>query len=168
MKNICLVGSLSLFLIFTFLAAFPFAVSAAVPRTNAKWKVVRPTPAVGEKVSYASSGVDVVPYIRGDRKAIFVDFEGNFTNVESIYYNLNYDTDEGGTKRGIEGTIISTSNQYSGTYAGNRYIRREYVLGVCSGNICTYHTNPRNLKLTVKIKLKSGAIREDTKVLEIQ
>lgn len=137
-------------------------------RTNAKWKTVRPTPVVGNKINNISSGVDVIPYIRGDRKAIFVDFEGSFSNVESIYYNLNYDSNENGTKRGIEGTIIPSPNQYSGTYSGNRYIRREYALGVCSKNICTYHSNPRNLKLTVKIKMKSGVVREDTKILEIQ
>lgn len=146
----------------------PQFVSAAPPRTNAKWKVVRPTPLNGKTVSSVASEIDVIPYIRSDRKAIFVDFEGNFSNIASIYYDLNYDTNEGGTKRGIEGTIVPNPTQYSGTYNGQRYIRREYALGTCSRNICTYYSNPRNLKLTVTVKFLSGTVREYTKILEIQ
>lgn len=144
-----------------------FAISTQ-PRSNVRWKVIRPTPGAGKKMTPFTSGVDVIPYIRGDRKAIFVDFEGNFTNVESINYNLNYDTNENGTKRGVEGTVVPSPGKFDGTYNGNRYIRREYVLGTCSKNVCTYHSSPRNFKLTVKIKMKSGAVREDTKILEIQ
>jgi hypothetical protein len=116
----------------------------------------------------SGEGVDLIPYVRVDKKALFVDFEANnFNNIEYIYYNLNYDTDEPGRIRGVKGSFVPSTLGADGFYNGRPYYRRELILGVCSGVICTYHKNPRNVKLTANTKMLSGKVDQYTQVLSI-
>lgn len=128
-------------------------VSAVLPRTQTLWTTTN------------EDGVDVIPYVRVDKKALFVDFEDkNFSNIEYIYYNLKYDSD-GSIKRGIEGSFVPVASDYFGYYQGRPYFRRELVLGTCSKGVCTYHQKPHNVKLTINTNLLSGKIDQYTKVL---
>ena len=111
-------------------------------------------------------GVDVIPYVRSDKHAIFVDFEHqNFDNIEYIYYNLNYDTDEPGKIRGVEGSFIPSQKEYSGYYNGKPYFRHELLFGTCSKNVCKYDRGVRNVKLTVNTNYLTGQVDQYTKVL---
>ena len=108
--------------------------------------------------SYSGSGfLTINPYLRGDRGAFYVDFESDsFNNVSTIYYNLNYDTDEDGTVRGVEAKFLPTPDQIKGYNGSRPYIRRELLLGTCSKSICRYDRNPRNFRLTVTSTVKDG------------
>jgi|SRR3989344_4495941 len=111
-------------------------------------------------------GVDVIPYIRSDTNAIFVDFEhANFNNIEYIYYNLNYDTDEPAKIRGVEGSFIPSQKPYSGYFNGKPYFRHELLFGTCSKNVCKYDRGTRNVKLTVNTNYLTGSVDQYTKVL---
>lgn len=138
----------------------------------ASFFVVPPVLAVAKRTqtiwTMSGEGLNVIPYVRVDKKALLVDFEDkDFKNIEYIYYNLNYDSDESRTKRGIEGSFIPSLTKPSGHYEGRPYYRIELVLGTCSQNVCTYHGNPRNVKLTVNTKMLSGKIEQYTQVLTI-
>lgn len=96
-------------------------------------------------------------YVRSDQKAFFVDFYVDSTGSSTAYYyNLNYDTDEGGTVRGFEGTFTPTGTTITGYDGGRPYVRRELVLGTCSKSVCKYDHNPRSFKLTVKTTPAGG------------
>jgi len=108
----------------------------------------------------SSGGVTAIPYPFVSRQMFYVDFEAaSFTNVTSIYFNLNYDTDLGGTQRGVETTFVPTTDQITGydtTNHGWPYIRRQLFLGTCSRGVCNYDPNPRNFRLTVTSTYKDG------------
>ena len=129
------------------------AVSAAEPRTSTYW------------TSTNNDGVDVTPYVRVDKKALFVDFE-NFDNVAYVYYNLNYINKQNGVKGGVEGSFSHDARLYSGSFNGKNYIRREIIFGSCSSQNCVYHS-PKNVILTVNTKMLEGQIDQYTKVLSI-
>ena len=127
-------------------------VQAASPRTTTIWA------ATGE------GGVDVVPYVRVDKKALFVDFE-NFNNtIDHVYYNLNYNRRDNGIKGGVEGSFFPSVAAYSGSYNGKNYIRRELIFGTCSQGVCVYHP-AKDVVLTVKTYIKNGKVAQYTKVL---
>ena len=120
----------------------------------------------GTVYNTTGDGVDVIPYVRSDQNALFVDFEHpNFNNIEYIYYNLNYDTDEPATKRGVEGSFIPSQKTPSGHFNGRPYFRHELLFGTCSKNVCKYDKGVRNVKLTVNTNYLTGAVDQYTKVL---
>lgn len=129
---------------------------AASPRTYSTWTTSN------------AGGVTVIPYVRVDKKGMFVDFEAaNFKNIDSIYYNLNIDTDEPESLRGVEGTFWPRGIAISGYYKNKPYYRRELTFGTCSRDTCTYYRNPHNLKLTVTTKFLTGKLKEHTQVITI-
>lgn len=155
MKRLSKITSIFISSVFI-LAMVALPVMAAV-RTQTVWTVTGST-----------GGLVVIPYVRIDDKAFFIDFEhDDFDNVDYVSYNLNYDTDEEAVKRGVEGLFYPQITQPSGNYDGNDYIRRELVLGTCSRNECDYYSNPRNATLTVNTKLLEGKILDHTQVISI-
>jgi len=123
------------------------------PRTSSVWLVT------GE-------GVRVYPHVWTGKDNVYVDFEAkDFSNIEYIYYNLQYDSDELGSVRGAEGHFLPALNEPSGEYDGLSYYRRRIVLGLCSDDDCVYHKNPRNVTLVVNTKMKSGPVDQYTQKL---
>lgn len=126
-----------------------------------------------------TGGVDVIPYVRVDKKAVFVDFEADsFDNIDYVYYNMVYETDEPESKRGVEGTFFPAVTKIFSYYNGRPYYRTGemgvkgeagggLVLGTCSRQVCTYYKNPKSLKLTVTTKYKTGKVLDHTKVITI-
>lgn len=113
-----------------------------------------------------TGGVDVISYVRSDKRALFLDFENFPKNVDHIYYNINYDQKDASVKGGIEGHFFPQTLAYSGEYNGKKYIRREFIFGTCSKNDCVYH-KPKNVTVTVRTNVKGAKVVEYTKVLSI-
>lgn len=140
-------------------SVIPITSNTTTYSTSKITKTITGTTKTGWTIT-GSGEVDVIPYTRSDKHALFLDFEATtFSNITSIYYNLNYDTDNDATLRGGQGTLYPVSNKPSGTDAstGKLYIRREVVFGTCSNGVCNYETNPRNFRLTVTTTDTSGA-----------
>lgn len=116
--------------------------NAATNRTNTKW------------ISTNKDGVEVTPYVRVDKKALFIDFEG-FNGVEYVYYNFNYTQQDNGVKGGVEGSFIPGKEIYTGYYKGKPYVRYEFPFGSCSKKVCVLH-RVKDVKLTVNTKMKNG------------
>lgn len=98
-----------------------------------------------KKTVGVATSVSVSPRFRADRKALNVSF-GGLTNANSVSYTLTYS--QNGQQEGAGGNI--TPDKASAT--------RELLFGTCSGNVCKYHSNIKNMKLEVVIKLKSGKV----------
>ena len=143
----------------TSLFAWP-AFADTDPRTSTIW------------MSTNTDGVNVIPYVRSDKNALFVDFESsdNYNNIQYIYFNLTYNADtlgNIGVKRGVEGSFIPSKETPYLYYKDKPYIRKQIYFGTCSNNICTYDPNVRNLKIQVNTKFASGPIDQYTKTLTI-
>ncbi|MCR4324908.1 MAG: hypothetical protein NUV69_04460, partial [Candidatus Curtissbacteria bacterium] len=141
----------------TFLAIFLFVVlpaNAQTPRTQTIW-------------TQSGEGVNVIPYVEGGRRWAFVDFESKaFSNIQYVYFNFTYDHSGPGKKGGVEGSFIP-GNETVKHYNGVPYIRRALIFGACSRNVCTYEPNPKNVKLTVNTKMKSGPVDQYTRILNV-
>lgn len=112
--------------------------------------------------------VVVVPTARSDKKAIYVDFiREDFDDLNPIYYNLTYDTDESETQRGISANFDASSETIQGYLDKVPYVRVELVLGTCSKGVCNYYNNPRNFELIVKTQAK-GSSKEYEQTLSIE
>lgn len=72
----------------------------------------------------------------------------NLKNVKSISYQLTYDSNKG--PQGARGTIRVANNTNS--------LSRKLLFGTCSKNVCTYHKNLKNIRLSVDYTLRSGGI----------
>lgn len=117
---------------------------------------------------FASSGqgVGVIPYVRVDSKAMFVDFEHkDFNNIEYVYYKLDYGTIDPEIKRAVEGSFIPDASMYDGEFDGKPYIRHELLFASCSNKVCTYERGVNKVKLTVNTKFLTGAVDQYTQVL---
>lgn len=114
--------------------------------------------------------VEVVPYVHGSKRLMFVDFSAkDFGNIQYIYFNLTYNADSLGNigvKRGLEGSFLPT-NEKTLEYSGVPYIRKQLNFGTCSRAVCTYDPNVRKVKLTVNVKMKSGSVDQYTTVLTV-
>ena len=97
-----------------------------------------------KKSTGVSSGVVVSPRLRSDRKAINVNFN-NLSKAKNITYTLIYQTN--GRDEGVSGSIDSS--------AGNSTVR-ELLFGTCSGGVCRYHANIKNMRFEVITELHSG------------
>lgn len=94
-----------------------------------------------------SIGVSAYVRFRPDRQAILIDFS-NFDNLESGSYQLVYEAN--GVQQGAGGSIILGDTS-----------TKTLLFGTCSGNVCNYHTNITNARLSIISVLKDG-----TKVLK--
>ncbi|OGY10513.1 MAG: hypothetical protein A3D26_00235 [Candidatus Blackburnbacteria bacterium RIFCSPHIGHO2_02_FULL_44_20] len=72
----------------------------------------------------------------------------NLSKVKSISYELTYGSAKG--PQGAGGTIKVGPT--------NKTLSRKILLGTCSGKVCTYHKDVKNIKLSVAFKLKSGGV----------
>jgi len=139
---------------------FAVAGTAFAARTVTPWT----TTVTSEK------GVGVIPYLWADaagRRIMFVDFESkDFDNIEYVYYNLEYDTHEHDTIRGVEGSFIPSQNAPDGEWEGIPYYRKRIDMGICSGNDCVYHNKPTNVMLTVNTNMLEGQVDQYTKVIK--
>jgi len=79
----------------------------------------------------------------------------NLSNAKSITYSITYDTSKGA--QGAGGKIKLKS--------GQKRLSRKLLFGTCSGKVCTYHKNVKNIKLSVDFTLKSGGIVSYEKTL---
>lgn len=104
--------------------------------------------------SSSNDGAFATPYVRSDKKALFIDFE-EFNGVEYVYYNLNYTNRDNGVRGGVEGSFIPRKEVYSGNFNGKPYVRYEIPFGSCSGKRCVLH-RAKDVKLTVNTKMKNG------------
>lgn len=86
----------------------------------------------------------IKPRLRGDRKALIVNFS-NLGVVSSFSYELNYISR--GIPQGVAGTITPT---------GETTLQRELLFGTCSKNVCRYHRGIKEMKFVVTSTLKSG------------
>lgn len=90
------------------------------------------------------AGISVSPKLRGDRRALIVNF-GNLQNASAVSYSLTYKTstqDEGAMGSLPLGGSSSSSN--------------ELLFGTCSKNVCRYHTGIHGAKLEVSYTTKTG------------
>ena len=71
----------------------------------------------------------------------------NLTNVKTITYQLTYNSNKG--QQGAAGTI---------KVGKLKSTSRKLLLGTCSGRVCTYHRDVKNIKLSVDFNLKSGGV----------
>lgn len=133
------------------------AATQELPRTQTIWSQVS-----------GDGGVNVIPYI-WSKRAMAVDFESkDWDNIEYVYFNLNYNTTDEGTKRGVEGSFIPyyIQNEFK-DYKGVPYFRKEFNFGTCSKNVCKWDSNPRDIKITVNTNMKSGKVDQYTRVISI-
>jgi len=131
------------------------ALAQELPRSQTTWTTT------GE------GGVDVIPYIQGNRQLAFVDFQSkNFDDIQYVYFNFTYNTTAQGTKRGVEGSFVPALETFK-YFDGVPYVRRQLLFGTCSKNVCTYDPNPRDVKITVNTKMKSGPVDQYTRVINV-
>lgn len=90
-----------------------------------------------------SSGINVYPKLRGDRRALFITFT-NLQNASAVSYFLTYktSTQDEGAMGGLN--LSGSSSQTS-----------ELLLGTCSKNVCRYHTGIKDARLEVSYTTKS-------------
>lgn len=91
-----------------------------------------------------SAGIGVVPRMRGDRRALIINFS-NLQNASSVSYLLTYKTN--GQEEGAMGAL---------NLAGGSGQRSELLFGTCSKNVCRYHTNIKDAKLDISYTTKAG------------
>ncbi|MDO8618551.1 MAG: hypothetical protein Q7R49_01245 [Candidatus Daviesbacteria bacterium] len=94
-------------------------------------------------VKTVSSGINVTPRLRADRKALIVYFS-NLQNTKSVSYSLTYNTNTQ-----PEGAIGSLS-------LGKPSASQELLFGTCSKNVCRYHTGINNMRLEVSYTTNAG------------
>ncbi|KKT77333.1 MAG: hypothetical protein UW86_C0009G0001 [Microgenomates group bacterium GW2011_GWA1_Microgenomates_45_10] len=98
-----------------------------------------------EGVLAATKGAVVAPKLRRDKLAVTVNFS-KLENVESVSYCLTFTSN--GRRQGACGNVLP---------AGQPTATREMLLGTCSKNVCTFYPNVKNLKLSVRSKMKVGS-----------
>lgn len=121
-----------LFFVFGFLFLLTTQVKALVKRVR--------KPRTGSVV--VSRGVNAYVRFRPDRLALLIDFS-NFDNLESGSYQLIYETN--GVQQGAGGSIILGDTS-----------TKTLLFGTCSANVCTYHSNITNARLSITSVLKDG------------
>lgn len=114
-----------------------------------------------------SGGINVIPYVRVDKKALFVDFDHFTSKMDYIYYNLNYVDKNSSVKGGVEGSFITNPLPIYGSFGGFDYVRRQLLFGTCSQGTCVY-SSPKSVTLTVNTHYGSGGqIAQVTQVLSL-
>lgn len=130
MKRITLL--IAIFSIFIFTKD---AEAKVLPQANKSSGVVKNSP---------STGINVSPKLRADRRAVIVYFS-NLQNATSVSYSLTYNT-----STQPEGAIGSLPLK------GLSATSQELLFGTCSKGVCRYHTGVNNVKLEVSYTTKAG------------
>lgn len=94
--------------------------------------------------SSVSTGINVTPRLRSDRRALIVYFS-NLQNAKSISYTLTYNTNT--QQEGAIGSINLT---------GASNTSQELLFGTCSKQVCRYHSGVNNARLEVSYTSKTG------------
>ncbi|OGY08091.1 MAG: hypothetical protein A2782_03700 [Candidatus Blackburnbacteria bacterium RIFCSPHIGHO2_01_FULL_43_15b] len=108
--------------------------------------LVQPSVAQAEP-STKSKSPTVSASVAKNRKSAYVTFS-NLTSVKTVRYMFTYDSKGG--PQGASGTIRLKSR--------TKTLSRRLLFGTCSKNVCTYHKNVTNIKLSVDFTLKSGGV----------
>jgi len=108
-------------------------------------------------VKTAGTGISVFPRLRGDRRALIVDF-ANLQKAEAVSYVLTYKQ----SLNSSQNSEYKTSVQDEGAIGslplgGSSTATQELLFGTCSKNICRYHTNISSARLEVSYTTKSGS-----------
>lgn len=114
---------------------------------NAEAKVLPQAAKSGKQTAVTKkstgTGISVSPRLRGDRKALIVNFS-NLQNATAVSYLLTYKTST--QEEGAMGGLNLTGSNAT----------QELLFGTCSKNVCRYHTNISNARLEVSYTSKSG------------
>lgn len=95
-------------------------------------------------VKQQGSTIGIFPRLRGDRRALLVNFT-NLQNAAAVSYSLTYKTST--QDEGAMGAL---------TLGGSSTSMQELLFGTCSKNVCRYHTGINNARLEVSYTSKSG------------
>ncbi|PIS08749.1 hypothetical protein COT75_04680 [Candidatus Beckwithbacteria bacterium CG10_big_fil_rev_8_21_14_0_10_34_10] len=125
---------LIVFLFLSFFFVFPHKTKAARQRTRKPKK----------ELTYTARGVVSRVKFRPDRLGLLLNFS-NFQNLQSGRYELIYDTN--GVTQGAGGSIILGDSS-----------TKELLFGTCSGNVCNFHENISNARLSIVSTLKDGTV----------
>lgn len=129
-------------LVFVLLAFFSFLIFTK----SIEAKVLPQAKKSGKTAVVKSSGstIGVSPRMRGDRRALIVNFS-NLQNASSVSYFLTYK--QSGQQEGARGTL-----NLSGGFSQSA----ELLFGTCSKQVCRYHSGIKDAKLEVNYTSKSG------------
>ncbi len=136
------------------LLALTLGFSALVTEGNAK--TLPQSSKAGAKSVVSKSGgttISVVPKIRGDRRALNVNFS-NLQNAKSVSYMLVYKqslTADAGKQNGQEEAAMGALN-----LTGSASDKAELLFGTCSKNVCRYHSYIKDARLEVSYTSKLG------------
>lgn len=89
------------------------------------------------------TGINVFPKLRGDRKALIVNF-ANLQNATSVSYLLTYRTN------------IQDEGAMGSLPIGSSSNTTELLFGTCSKNVCRYHIGIKDAKLEISYTSKAG------------
>ena len=128
-----------IFLLLSFFSAFTFSQSI---EAKVLPQAVKATSKTVTKIT--SSGINITPRLRADRRALIVYFSA-LQNATSVSYMLTYDTSTQQEGAGGSLNLKNGSSQNS-----------ELLFGTCSKGVCTYHRGIKNAKLEISYTLKSG------------
>jgi len=95
-----------------------------------------------QKSTYVPQGVRAYVRFRADRRGLLINFS-DFSNLESGRYELIYESN--GVTQGAGGTIILGDTD-----------TKQLLFGTCSGNVCNFHPNITNARLSIYSNLKNG------------
>ena len=91
---------------------------------------------------------------KANRLGIILSLSG-LNNASSVTYELTYTA--AGIPQGARGTVSGAGNTAT----------RELLFGTCSKNVCRWHTNITDARLTVTSKLNSGITTRKTFRLKV-
>ena len=106
------------------------------------------------KRNITGKGIPALVLYRSDKLGILLSF-ANFSGIQSVSYLFTYNTN--GIQQGAGGTISKNNNPM---------LERQLLFGTCSTNVCTYHYNLTNARLTLTAKYSNGTTR--TKLYKIK
>lgn len=125
---------------------------------SAEAKVLPQAKGIGQKSNtvarnVAGTGINVFPKLRGDRRALIVNF-ANLQNAINVSYLLTY-------KQSLPSSDGKTSTQDEGVMGslplgGSSTAASELLFGTCSKNVCRYHTGVKDARLDVTYTSKAG------------
>lgn len=139
MKKIVVVVSV----IFLFLLGAFFLVSSR--KAEKSDKEITPTPVKTLPMVDPSVEIDLTP--RADKRAVILTLASLANDVTSVDYELTYEA-QGGLPRGVLGRIDIDKDAE---------IKREILLGTCSGNRCVYDEGVKEVKLVLKFNSPKGS-----------
>lgn len=129
------------FLILLLFSVFLFSADAEAKVLPQAKGIRQKSTAVSKNIG---TSIGVSPYLRGDRRALMVNFS-NLQNATAVSYLLTYkqnNQDEGAMGSLSLGISSNATN--------------ELLFGTCSKNVCRYHTNIRDARLVVTYTTKAG------------